>query len=168
MARLQEYDRNRASGFSFREDMHMYFCNRSPDEYWPKMLHAIPVWCVVYPLLVIVFVSAVLYFEKGIRHMLSYAVSALGAGICAYAICILAWDLDRFYFCIFMSVFLISAFVVQRYLAGIRFRKRYAYMAIALVFVIIGISGNRFLLFDGVQYNESIRSFWTVVAGRIA
>lgn len=171
--KLQEHDFEMVnqftySNFSFRWDVHQYMCgDRSNAESWGRHFHKIPLWCVGYVLLLVVFVAVILYGERKIQLMISYVIAALVSGFSSYVIVVVAWDLDRYYFCIFMSVFFVSLCVIEKYLKDIKYRPEY--LGTIMMFLISNwaLSSNRFNLFDGAKYNETVNEFLSLLLGRI-
>ena len=173
--KLQDHDRDMVYfgfggyNFVFREDVHPFLSgDRSNQSIWPRQLRPVPVWSVAMCLLVVVFVTYMIYaHKKDMKLMVSYAAGAIAAGLGTYSILIVGWDLDRFYFCIFMSVFLVSVFVTKKYLTDIKINTMDAFIVCILLLAGIGIGVNRLQLFDEAVYNEGWKDFFNSVRSKL-
>ena len=155
--------------FYFREDVYGYYSNRSDPEVWDRVLRPIPIWCVVLTLLLVFYVCFVIYeTEKTSRLFYTYLISSLTSGFSAYLIVIIAWDLQRFFFCMFMSVFLISIFTLKKWKENtfsLSDKTRnmilevislpHACVITVITIIYLSLGNNRLVLFDNAVYLES-------------
>jgi hypothetical protein len=155
------------ANFTPREDVYWYFVfDRSNEELWGRTLHSIPAWCVIYPLLIVALVAFILW-KKDRWLSAMYAVMCIGCGVATYLIVIVAWDLDRYYFCIFMQILFVTLFVLRRYLKKYKLCMQDG-IFMGVIFVIsLFLNHFRFELFDYAQYlntlDDMIRTITTFV-----
>jgi hypothetical protein len=175
MLKIQEYDRNkvnntfRYANFVFREDVHLYMSgDRSNADVWERTLRPIHPWCVVTTLVLIIFVSYIIYKEKkNLKLLLSYIVVSIAVALGAYIIVFVAWDLARYYFNIFISVFFVSIFVLKYYIGDIKFNSDYVFVILFVFLAVVGIAENRLYLFDKATYNETWNQFMSLIFERL-
>lgn len=142
--------------FPLRSDVYEYFWNdRSNAESWGRTLRAIPLPWVIYPLLLAAVVAVILY-KVNKRVAIAYFVMSVLCGVAGYSIVIVAWDLDRYYFCIFMQVFMVTIYVLKKYL--LHYQCNGKDMILLLMFLVgaILLSRYEFVLFDDRTYLRTI------------
>ena len=172
---IQSYDRamvNASSlhfNFNFREDVHLYMSgDRSNADSWGRALRPIPIWCVAMTALLIIFVAYCIYRSHHDKKLVfSYALSAVAVALADYSIMIVAWDLERFYFTIFISVLFVSIYTLKKY--EIKNIPTGEFLLISAIFILayVGMSSNRLGLFDEAVYNNTWNDFLNVVFSRI-
>lgn len=155
------------ANFTPREDVYWYFVfDRSNEDLWGRMLHPIPIECVIYPLLIIALFAYVLW-KKDRWLSAMYAIMSVGCGIATYLINIVAWDLDRYYFCIFMQVLFVTLFVLRRYLKNYKLCMKDGILMGVIFAISLCLNRFRFGLFDYAQYlntwDDMIRTITTFV-----
>ncbi|MBO5551996.1 MAG: hypothetical protein J5966_08555 [Lachnospiraceae bacterium] len=173
--KLQDHDRDMVYygfggyNFVFREDVHPFLSgDRSNQSIWPRQLRPVPVWSVVMCLLVIVFVTYIIYTHKKDRKLaVSYAAGTILTGLGTYSILIVGWDLDRFYFCIFMSVFWVTVFIVKKYLTDLKMNVVDGFFICMFLLAGAGLGTNRLQLFDEAVYNEGWLEFLNMVRSKL-
>lgn len=140
------------ANFVPREDVYWYWVfDRSNEEEWGRVLHEIsPVW-IIYPMLIIA-VTAFLLWKQDRWLSIMYAIMSIGCGVATYLIVIVAWDLDRYYFCIFLQIFMVTIFVLRKWLKNYALSK--IDLAVILTAFVISMSlvHYRFYLFDYARY----------------
>ena len=159
---MVEHVREGIPNFSFREDVHpFYYGDRSNQDVWPRMLRPVPLWSVAMCVLIIVFATYFIYkYKKDIKLTVSYVISVSLTGLGCYSILIVGWDVDRFYFAIFMSVFFVTVYVLKKYLREAS-ADVYDLFFIALMFTAAtGIGTHELNLFDEMEYNFGWRNFY--------
>lgn len=167
--KLQDHDRYMVENirgdipnFSFREDVHpFYYGDRSNEDVWPRMLRPVPLWSVALCILIIVFTAFFFYkYSKNVKLTISYIAATTLTGLGSYSILIVGWDVDRFYFAIFMSVFFVTVYAIKKYMPKVS-ADIYDLFFIAIVFVAaIGIGTHQLNLFDDMEYNYGWRNFY--------
>lgn len=155
------------ANFTPREDVYWYFVfDRSNEDLWGRMLHPIPIICVVYPLLIIILFAYFLW-KKDKWLAIAYAVMSIGCGIGTYLINIVAWDLDRYYFCIFVQILFVTLFVLRRYLKNCKLSLKDSVIMGVIFVASLCMNHFRFELFDYAQYlntwEDMIRTITTFV-----
>ena len=117
-------------------------------------------WIIFYCIIVIVLTMYFLYRYKNSKKLiLTYLISSVAAGFAAYIIVLVGWDLDRYFFNMFMSIFFVSAFVLKKYLSEIDLEKRDIILMVLLFIAALFLGGNRLELFDDAVYNENWSQF---------
>ena len=106
-------------------------------------------------------------YKRSKKLLLSYLVSSLAAGFAAYIIVLVGWDLDRYFFNMFMSIFFVSAFVLKKYLSEIILQKSDIILMVLIFFAACCLGGNRLELFDDAVYNENWSRFLIVFRSRL-
>ena len=165
--RLQDHDRDMVNNgfggynFVFREDVHLFLSgDRSNADKWERQLHPVHMWIIFYCIIVIVLTMYFLYRYKNSKKLiLTYLISSVAAGFAAYIIVLVGWDLDRYFFNMFMSIFFVSAFVLKKYLSEIDLEKRDIILMVLLFIAALFLGGNRLELFDDAVYNENWSQF---------
>lgn len=143
--------------FPLREDVYEYFWNdRSNADTWGRALHEIPIPCVIYPLLLIAVISFILY-RKNKKMAVAFGILCILCGLANYSIVIVAWDLDRYYFCIYMQIFLVTIYVLKKHLMDYRFVKNDGLLFLIFLLGSLGMSGFEFTLFDDRSYLRSVK-----------
>lgn len=175
IAAIQNYDREMVNNhfpyfnFNFREDVHLYMSgDRSNTGGWSHTLHPIHMWCVIMTLILVVFVTYVLIENgKSKRMIFAYVSSAVIVGIAAYSIVIVAWDLERYAFNMFISVLMVSLFTLKRYEIT-KFKKKESWVVLLLFFIAsIGFSNERLEMFNLDTYNYGLKGFLDVLRMRL-
>jgi len=142
--------------FDVREDTYYYaYGDRTNQQEWKRTLHPIPYQAVVYPL-ALVFIVAFYLYKSNKKIAIIYAVLSILVGIFNYSIVILAWDLDRYYFCIFMQIFIISLYVIKEFLTDYKVLKKDYILLIIFLVMCLFICNYEFYLFDGATYLRNI------------
>ena len=138
--------------FTPREDVYWYFVfDRSNEDLWGRTLHAIsPVW-VIFPLLVIA-VIAFLLWRRDKWLAAFYTIMCIGCGIGTYSIVIVAWDLDRYYFCIFLQILMVTIFALRKWLRNYVLSKTDIIILIVVFGITLYLDRYRFYLFDYALY----------------
>lgn len=145
------------ANFSLRGDVFAFFWNgRSNPERWPRMLHAIPVSCIVYPLLLIIVISIILWNANKKKTAFLYSTLCVLIGLFNYSVVIVAWDLHRFYWCIYMQVFIVTLYVLKRCLHQYKLHRHELIYLMIMIVGCIGMGGFEFDLFDGATYLRTI------------
>lgn len=163
---LQDHDRMMVNetfsypNFYFREDAHLFMgsgrLQRSQDEIWKIRPHRMHIWCLALIAIMVLFVMYFMYMKNvSNRMILSYLIMSVFTGGAGYSICLLAWDLERFYFNAYMSVFLLSVFVARKYLKQTKITHSLSLVILIVFISSMGMSKNRFGLFDYARYNET-------------
>ncbi len=173
--RLQSHDRDMVNNgfssynFTFREDVHLFLSgDRSNADKWARELHPMNPWCIAFCLLVIIFVSYLIYrHKKDMKLLISYIFSAVTAGFASYIIVLVAWDLDRYFFNTFMSIFFVSVFVARKHLKDIKPDRVDIVMVCAVMVLSLGLGVNRFALFDDAVYNTTWQDFLSLLKGKL-
>ncbi len=169
--RLQEHDRSMVNNgfpyknFAFREDVHLYLSgDRSNKGIYPRELHLMHIWCFSLIIMMIMIVAFIMLIEKNNKNLIvTYIISSVGVGICAYIVCVIAWDIERFYFNSYMSVFLYTLYFVKENLSKLKLTFIHGFIIALFLCAFLGMSNNRFGLFDGATYNENIYDFIDVL-----
>lgn len=162
---MVEHVRGGIPNFSFREDVHkFYYSDRSNQDVWPRMLRPVPLWSVALCILVIIFTAYFFYkYTKNIKLTISYIASSSLTGLGSYSILIVGWDMDRYYFTIFMSIFFVTVYSIKKYMPKIS-PDTYDLYFIAIVLVAaIGIGTHQLNLFDDREYNYGWRNFYNML-----
>lgn len=164
MQQLYEYDKAHVTEFWLPENTYWCFSgDRSWSEIWGRAFRPIPSENLWYPFILILFVSIMLYNYKNIRLMVTYILTSIISAFCCYSICILAWDLNRYYFCMYMAVLFISIFVINNYLKDIKYDKKDIFITLMMITAVSTIYDFRFSLFDGAVYNETWQNFFDLL-----
>ncbi len=167
---LQEHDRMSVNSlfeypnFNFREDAHLFLsAGRSKQvngEMWQIRPHRMHIWCLSLILMISLLIIYVMCVENMKRErIISYILADTIVVGMAYSICLIAWDLERFYFNAYMSAFLLSVFVAKKYFDGIKTTSSMLLVFAIVMVAAIGMSKNRFGLFDDARYNEMLVQF---------
>ena len=164
---LQRHDTALINGFSYynfniREDVYRYFYgDRSNADIWPVQWHFMHKWCWIFVVLLTVYAIYVLYTKKSrnLTRMVS-VVCMIISGLAANAITLVAWDLARYYFTIFISMLFVVLFTLKHFVVFENKEDRKSdridmVLLFMMVCVSIGLSWKRFALFDGAVYNNS-------------
>ncbi len=93
-------------------------------------------------------------------------ISSVVVGLAPYLITIIAWDLERFFFCSYMSVFLLTVFTVKRFMHEVKVSMEILTVILIVPVSYMGMSKNRFGLFDDVTYIENFSSLIEKIEGR--
>lgn len=142
--------------FPLRSDVYEYFWNdRSNADSWGRALRAIPLPWVIYPLMLAAVVAVILY-RVNKKAAIAYFVMSVLCGVAGYSIVIVAWDLDRYYFCIFMQVFMVTIYVLKRYLLSYRCDRKDLLLLLLFLAGAAFLSRYEFALFDERTYLRSI------------
>jgi hypothetical protein len=172
LTEILDYDRNMVqnyfpySNFYCLEGVYWLFEKRRNND-WPMMLHEIPIWCIAIPCVTIILVSYVMYRRKvKNKVMLAYIISSIVVGTASYMLVLVAWDLQRFYFGIFISVLFVAIFVLKKFVKEIDFNKEWVFIILIYLCAFIGMSSNRFDLFDGATYNTTWHDFIQIIVNR--
>lgn len=155
---------NQKANFPLRQDVFAYFWNdRSNADSWGRSLHAIPINCIITPLLLVIVITILLYNANKKRIAATYFVMSVLIGLFNYSIVIVAWDLHRYYWCIYMQIFILTIYVTRRYLRNhILEKHEWGYLALMII-AYVGMSGFEFDLFDGAQYLKTIQEMKDVI-----
>lgn len=162
---MVEHVRGDIPNFSFREDVHpFYYGDRSNQDVWPRMLRPVPLWSVALCILIILFTAYFFYkYTKNMKLTLSYIAGTTLTGLGCYSILIVGWDVDRYYFTIFMSVFFVTVYSIKKYMPKVT-ADIYDLFFIAIVFVAsIGIGTHQLNLFDDREYNYGWQNFYNTL-----
>lgn len=155
MEKIEEWNRQ-CVDFPLRSDVYQYFWDdRSNAELWGRRLRPIPIPCVIYPLIFAVVIAFILY-QVNKKIAISYFLTCILCGLANYSIVIVAWDLDRYYFCIFMQVFMITMYVMKKYLINYELCKRDIKALLLLIIMALGMTKFEFELFDDEKYLRNI------------
>ncbi len=150
---IQEYDLSRADFYI--SDIYKYFWNdRSNKDIWGRTLHEIPVECIILPL-ILVCVIAFLVSKINKKIAVTYFVLSVLCGLFNYSIVILAWDLSRYYFCIYMQTLFLTFYILKKYLSDYRLNKNENMYFVIYILAIIGMSRFELSLFDGAEYSRT-------------
>ncbi len=156
MEKMEEWNRQSVD-FSLRNDVYQYFWDdRSVAEIWGRELRPIPVPCVIYPLIFAAVIAFILY-QVNKKVAISYFLVCILCGLANYSIVIVAWDLDRYYFCIFMQVFMITIYVIKKYLIDYELCRRDMAALLLLIIMALGMTKFEFKLFDDKKYLRSLQ-----------
>lgn len=90
---------------------------------------------------------------------ISYFLVCILCGLANYSIVVVVWDLDRYYFCIFMQVFMITIYVIKKYLIKYELCKRDMRVLLLLIIMGFGMTKFEFELFDDEKYLRNIHDF---------
>lgn len=162
---MVEHVRGNIPNFSFREDVHkFYYSDRSNQDVWPRMLRPVPLWSVALCILVVIFTAYFFYkYTKNVKLTISYIAASCLSGLGSYSILIVGWDVDRYYFTIFMSILFVTVYAIKKYMPRIM-TDIYDLFFIAIVFVAaIGIGTHQLNLFDDREYNYGWRNFYNML-----
>lgn len=151
--------------FDVRKDVYYYaWADRSNKQIWGRTLHPIAPQCIIYPLILIFIIS---FFLCKIGHKkiaIVYSILSILVGIFNYSIVIVAWDIDRYYFCIFMQIFIISLYIIRKFLSN--YHPKGMEFIPLLMFLIISIflSDYEFYLFDNAKYLKNMNDVFKEVS----
>jgi hypothetical protein len=163
--RLYSYDKAHITDFYFVENVHYYLSgDRSNADVWGRYFREISKECILYPIILIVFVSLLIYNYKGVKLMILYVLTSVISGFCSYVICILAWDLNRYYFGIYMSILFITIYIINNYMRNIKWDKKDISLIIMMFIAVFAICDYKFWLFDGAEYNASWGDFFNMIS----
>ena len=155
MEKIAEWNRQ-CVDFPLRNDVYQYFWDdRSNAELWGRELRSIPIPCVIYPLIFAAVIAFILY-QVNKKVAISYFLVCILCGWVRYSIVVVAWDLDRYYFCIFMQVFMITIYVMKKYLINYELCKRDIKALLLLIIMGFGMTKFEFELFDDEKYLRNI------------
>ena len=79
---------------------------------------------------------------------------------------LVAWDLDRYYFNTFISIFFVSIFTIAKFIPDLKIKKTDMIPICIMLAVCFALSVNRFELFDEAVYNESWNDFIRVFGSK--
>lgn len=151
--RIQTYDLERADFYV--HDIYQYFWNdRSNKDIWGRTLHEIPIECIILPL-ILVCIIAFLVYKINKRIAVAYFTLSGLCGLFNYSIVILAWDLSRYYFCIYMQVLFLTLYILKTYLNDYQLNKYEIMCFIIYTLAIVGMSGFELSLFNDVIYSRT-------------
>lgn len=158
MEKIEEWNRQ-CVNFPLRNDVYQYFWDdRSNAELWGRELRSIPIPCVIYPLIFAAVIAFILY-QVNKKVAISYFLVCILCGLANYSIVVVVWDLDRYYFCIFMQVFMITIYVIKKYLIKYELCKRDMRVLLLLIIMGFGMTKFEFELFDDEKYLRNIHDF---------
>lgn len=161
--------REHADSFNRLEEIGGYYLNHSRLE--NDYTHSIPIttfnWQLMAYLFVIVFcVSLALYFSEHGKEMLCYLLLNGFIFACGYGVCFIAWDRERFKFCLAFSVTLFAAAVCKKVdFRKLKWNKDMVYALVIGTCVVIALMDFRLGLFDQAAYNQSIAQMVDALKG---
>lgn len=165
--KIQEYDLERVDFYVV--DIYKYFWNdRSNQDIWGRTLHEIPIECIILPaMLVFIIFIIVLIQGGGINKKIAVSYFTLCAlcGLFNYSIVIMAWDLSRYYFCIYMQIFIITFYILKRHFVTYQLKKYEMVYFMLYILAIIGMSKFEFDLFDGRVYLRTVQEMLNEIKG---
>ena len=155
---------NQKANFPLRQDVFTYFWDdRSNADSWGRALHAIPINCIIVPLLLVIVITILLYHANKKRAAAAYFVMSVLIGLFNYSIVIVAWDLHRYYWCIYMQIFILTIYIVLRYLKNHVLEKHEWCYLVLMILAYIGMGGFEFDLFDGAHYLRTMQEMKDVL-----
>lgn len=162
---MVEHVREGIPNFSFREDVHaFYYGDRSNQDVWPRMLRPVPLWSVAMCIIVAVFASYFFYkYKKNIKLTVSYIAATCLVGLCCYSILIVGWDVDRYYFTIFMGIFFVTVFALKKYRPDASVDIQDMFFIALMLVAAIGIGTHQLNLFEDMEYNYGWKNFYNAL-----
>lgn len=155
---------NENANFPLRQDVFEYFWNdRSNIDIWGRQLHAIPVVCVIYPLFLVIIITILLWNADKKKIAIVYLNMCILTGIFNYLIVIVAWDLHRYYWCIYMQIFLVTIYILKRCLRNYKLHRHEMIYLILMILAYIGMGSFEFRLFDGAVYLRTVNEMQAAI-----
>lgn len=144
-------------------DIYKYFWNdRSNQDIWGRTLHPIPIECVVLPLMLVCIITFILY-KVNKKIAVSYFVLSALCAVFNYSIVILAWDLYRYYFCIYIQIFFLTLYIIKKNLYDYKLSRDEIFYFVIYALAIAGMGRFELTLFDDMEYSRTWREVLEVI-----
>lgn len=93
----------------------------------------------------------------------SYFVLSALCAVFNYSIVILAWDLYRYYFCIYIQIFFLTLYIIKKYLYDYKLSRDEIFYFVIYALAIAGMGRFELTLFDDMEYSRTWREVLEVI-----